>query len=706
METKNQSSKPSFPSLEQAVKSTNNFVDALISRLLSSNGRVIQNVMQLINTLILTFALSNHNSASQLFEDFRDAGLLRNVAQIFENKPLAASCSPQLYDLQEIVRAVFHQNSAIPVDTTISLHRKSLKQVEIMLTTLIGATQAGEIDWQRAGLNDGQDPVSEFNLSLKWSGIQDFSDFLSQDDMLFKKMYLEHLAFAVPSSRFPLTQASLAVSAILYEIFGINDHVLNPEYLNSVPESLIPSHFTQPDTNTSSSMIQDSFNFGPQSQTTSSMLSPTNSSDIAGGRKMASNNTNSSGGASSAGNTASSLTIATSPTNTSNTGTTGNGGSSVETELAKLGKLRPLFFEWSTLLSAGIINFLRLWISSNAQVEDFGNIKEVVKILFHQAIPNNDFSTVSIDSVVTKLDTLSYTDIRAIQLRNIEEDLNNHWGYEIRSLHNQFHQESYDFVKEQRIRLLLRGEWFYVDNPTNSSSTTSRTSSGGTANSSGFSVPTSRRYFVALSPSLSTLHYSEYPQRLDEFPSVDALARTIDLSSISKVVVTSLSPNAPPNPNATRTGKDRLRVSLFSRINYSRISLIFSGSRDSSSLTFYTDTPEKAAAWGDGLLMLKNKPYQSSETKKYVEMFAETKLRLQMLQVTPSDLEYARQNKGSNEDYENVFPSDDYYYAWGYLLIDLIVVLFNILIYFILFTSFHLEFYFQVALWFFSFYTF
>lgn len=642
--------------MELAIQSNPTFVDLLISRLLSSSSQIIQNVLQLINTLILTFALSKKNSASQLFEDFRDAGLLRNVAQIFENKPLAASCSPQLYDLQEIVRAVFRQNSEVHVDNAVSLHRKSIKQVEIMITTLIGANQTGQIDWNRAGLSDGQDPITEFNSSLKWSGIQDFSDFLSQDDMLFKKMYLEHLAFAVPSSRFPLTQASLAVSAILYDIFRIQQHSLNPEYLSSVPESLIPAQFTQSSVNS-----QDFFNFGTQGQANSSMLSPTNSPDLSSARKLVSNG-NLTAATTSSGNTSNSLIITSSTTNGSN-GATNTGSSSVETELAKLGKLRPLFFEWSTLLSAGIINFLRLWLSSNAQVEDFENIKEVVKILFRQAIPSNDFSTVSIDSVVTKLDTLSYSEIRAIQLLNIEEELNNHWGYEIRALQNQFHQESSDFVKEQRIRLLLRGEWFYVDNPTKQSNSSTSASA-----SAGYIAPTARRYFVALSPSLNTLHYSEYPQRLEEFPSVDALSRTIDLSNISKVVVTSLSPNAQPStslvPAAARSGKDRLRVSLFSRTNYSRISLIFSGSRDSSNLTFYTDTPEKAAAWGDGLLMLKNKPYQSLETKKYIEMFAETKFRLQMLQVTPSDLEYARKTKSTSmHDYETVFPSDDYYYA-------------------------------------------
>lgn len=683
MESRKQTQKSNFSSLETTIQTTPNFTEVLISRLLSPNVQIIHNALQLINSLILTFAISNQGVSSQLFEDFRDAGLLRNVAQLFDNKPLAASCSPQLYDLQELVRAVFHQNSSIPVDPAVPLHRKSLKQVEIMLSGLVGTSPNGSADWQRAGLSEGSDPVSEFNSGLKWSGLQDFSDFLSQDDMLFKKMYLEHLAFAQPNSRFPLAQASLAVSEVLYDTFGIKDHKLSPEFINSTPESFIPppyivSQQSQTINNGSVSTGGGGANDSYGNKVSSSMLSPTSSADTPSANGNASASVNSS----TNNNTSSSSTTAT--TLATNTTSNAANGISVESELAKLGKLRPLIFEWSNLLSAGIINFLRLWLASNAQALDFANIKEVVKILFRQAIPNNDFSTVSIDSVVNKLDTLSYSDIRAIQLRNIEEELNHQWGYEIRSLHNQFHQESYDFVKEQRIRLLLRGEWFYIDNPTSNqgnSSSMSR-SGGGTAGSNSRSsganggsavngssslisaaaasnanvaAPTSRRYFIALSPSLSTLHYSEYPNKLEEYPAVEALSRSIDLSNISKVVVTSLAPSV--------TRKNKLRVSLFSRTNYSRISLLFSGNREGSSLTFYTDTPEKAAAWGDGLLMLKNKPYQSTETKKYIDMFAETKLRLQLLQVTPGDLTFASKHHVPATDYENIIPSDDYYYA-------------------------------------------
>ena len=110
---------------------------------------------------------------------------------------------------------------------------------------MLGTTQEGNLDYQRAGLLENQDPVSEFNNSLKWSGLQDFTDFLGLDEMVFKKLYLEHLAFADPDDRFPFVSASMAVSEIMYAIFGVSNHKLSSEYLDGVPESLVPPQYIE-----------------------------------------------------------------------------------------------------------------------------------------------------------------------------------------------------------------------------------------------------------------------------------------------------------------------------------------------------------------------------------------------------------------------------------------------------------------------------
>ena len=126
--------KSNFGSLEQSIASHPEFIESLVSRLLSSNVQIIHAALQLINATLLRLVLTRPDTASPYFDQLRDAGLLRYASQLFENKPLAASCSPQLYDLQELIRAIFAQNKQIDVDISDHLHLTSYKQMESMVT--------------------------------------------------------------------------------------------------------------------------------------------------------------------------------------------------------------------------------------------------------------------------------------------------------------------------------------------------------------------------------------------------------------------------------------------------------------------------------------------------------------------------------------------------------------------------------------------
>ncbi len=52
------------------------------------------------------------------------------------------------------------------------------------------------------------------------------------------------------------------------------------------------------------------------------------------------------------------------------------------------------------------------------------------------------------------------------------------------------------------------------------------------------------------------------------------------------------------------------------------------------------------------------------ETKKYIDMFAETKLQLQMMHITPDDLGYVRRNYNvpNATDYETVNTDGEFFY--------------------------------------------
>ncbi|KAA8915692.1 hypothetical protein TRICI_002163 [Trichomonascus ciferrii] len=566
-----------------------NFLPILVSRLADNNVQTVSVTIQVINSLLVGLFL-DPTKRNHVYCSIREAALFTGVSQLIENKPVSSSCRPYLYDLQEIIKACIRKTKGMQVDPEGNVyHKLTYESAHDNLKSFVGVVEhTDKVDWAKAGVPEDIQPVDVFNnAGTGWCGMLDLNDFFAEDKLNFKKVFLEQVAFSRPKHRFPLISSSLAVTDILFSLFKVDQPPPNEEVLNGNAETLEPPNYIP--------KAEENFNFSKHQGPVTQGPVPHGSPALSVESNLSSH-------------------------------------SSVERLMANMDNLRPLFFDWPTLHFSGVSNFLRLWQASSAEVEDFDNIKMVVKILFEKATQHAvaASSSSAIDNVVSKLDHISYDEIRATQLKQVENRLNNKWGDEIRHLHRQYCKESQDFVREQRIRLLLNGDWFYVDDPTAGASSGSSISS----KSQPQKPVSAKRFFIALSPSRKSLQYGQFPQKLDDIPNPEQLARAVDLQQVSKVVITPLSQ---PHPVQQKTLK---RVALQSRTNYTKISLIGnSGSKDGATLSFYSDTPEKAAAWGDGLLMLKNRSFQSTDTKKYIDMFAETKLRMQILNLSPQDLD-------------------------------------------------------------------
>lgn len=586
--------------LVTAIANSREFIPTVVGQLLSDDSKVVGICIQLISALLVGLVLPEEGSPS-VYTLLRECGLYRNVASCLENRAVSGPWRQQLCDLQEILKAVINKtrkiNENYSADPSVL---DSFALTQKYSKNFIGTVESSsEIDWERLGLDSDDDHLELFLETCGWAGLLDFNDFLNYDNLNLRKQYLEHSAFAKPEFRFPLVRAAMTISNILYDLFELDGHQLAEEL-----------HF-----GTSPNLLPPSTVGGPPS----TAKFPTGI------------------GASS-------------------------GVESVDKLINELDHLEPLFFEWVTLHFSGVCNFMRIWQSSSAEVEDFDNLTDVVKVLFgkatEQALKNPAFT--SIDQVVQQLDLISYDDLRSMQLREIENKINKRWGDDIHTLHKNYFVEAQQFVQEQRIRLLLMGDWFLSEDPTAASnSQLSGPYRQNTMSSryAGVSGVNGKHLFIALSPSRKSLQFGQYDHVLKDSPPLDHLSRTIDLSSVSKVVITPLGNGAAPN-----IPKGAKRISLTPRINYTKISLVGnSGSRDKASLVFYCDTSEKAAAWGDGLLILKNKLYQSQDTRKYIEMFAETKLRLQMVNFSAEDIDYPfDENAISQLDSQTV--STDFYY--------------------------------------------
>lgn len=568
------------PDLVRSFNHDQTFIPVLVSRLTSSHVQTVFVSLQTINSMLVGLFLTPERK-NHIYCSLREADLFRSAAFLIENKPVSSTCRPQLYDLQEIIKAAIRKTKRMKVDPANNVyHKLTYDATEMHLRTLVGVIEhTDKVDWEKAGIPQNIHPVELINqMEACWAGMLDFNDFFNEDKLGFKKIFLEQMTFTKPNARFPLIKSSMAITNILYDIFRVDQETISQDLLDGKVDTLQPPSYIkvhQHSSDDSESVISDS-------------------------------------------------------------------SQSVEKIMTTMDNLRPLFFDWTSLHFSGISNFMRLWQSSCAEVDDFANIQQVVRILFEKATQHaiTASSSSAIENVISKLDFISYDEVRSTQLKQIENKTNDKWGEEIRHLHRMYLKESEDFVREQRVRLLLNGDWFFIDDPT--MSILNKNSSPNNFNNSQAqqqraaahqNINPNRRYFIALSPSRKSLQYSQFPQKQDNPPAAELLTRSIDLTSVNKVLITPITQASPVHAQGLK------RVSLSSRTNYTKISLIgSSGSRDGATLNFYSDTPEKAAAWGDGLLMLKNRAFQTSDTKKFIEMFADSKLRIQMLNLTSQEV--------------------------------------------------------------------
>ena len=142
---------------------------------------------------------------------------------------------------------------------------------------------------------------------------------------------------------------------------------------------------------------------------------------------------------------------------------------------------RPLLLQWSRLHTAGLHAFFRLWKTTGAETEDFDKVEDLVRILIEQVVGQAS-RTKDIRDVERELAEVDHFRLRELQMELLELTYEDAWGHHLRCvsisslvscqamrrlMFNRYRQvreelkhEAMQFVKEQRIRCLLRGSWF------------------------------------------------------------------------------------------------------------------------------------------------------------------------------------------------------------------------------------------------------
>ncbi|KAH0563011.1 hypothetical protein GP486_002417 [Trichoglossum hirsutum] len=315
---------------------------------------------------------------------------------------------------------------------------------------------------------------------------------------------------------------------------------------------------------------------------------------------------------------------------------------------------KPLLLQWSRLHTAGLQALFRMWKATGAELDDFGKVVELVKILIEQVVGQAP-RTKDVSEVEEEITEFDYTRLREMQMELVEEAYEGVWGAHLGQVREELRHEALQFVKEQRIRCLLQGAWFpdalgykQENGPV-------------TKHDLKRSVPSSWRY-VRLSHNRRYLHYADFEVQGNYEPGLDMLPEKVDLSIVSSVVsnvsATSLSSNS-----STET-----LTPLPARLSTTKITihgyLPHSSSADSSQenterilLTLNPQSHSLASEWLDGLLMLLNQQPITAETTKLINLVSGYGLKIRLLNVRFEDHMNGQPEMPGREGLD-----EDYYY--------------------------------------------
>ncbi|TAQ83306.1 hypothetical protein B7494_g8368 [Chlorociboria aeruginascens] len=297
---------------------------------------------------------------------------------------------------------------------------------------------------------------------------------------------------------------------------------------------------------------------------------------------------------------------------------------------------KPLLLQWSRLHTASLQCFFKLWKATGAVQDDFNKVAELARILIEQVV-GQATRTKDVQEVEEELLEFEYSRLRELQMELLELTFEDRWGKHLVQVRDELKHEALQFVKEQRIRCLLRGAWF---------PRTSTHKSDDYPSKNGPRRPPSTYRYVKLSHNRRYLHYLDFDAQTVHEPTLDQLHEKIDLSTISSVVS---NVSASPEDSSSISSTSTLKTLSHAPPTTTKITInSFVGSSENKPqssreqveraiLTLMPPTHSLASEWLDGLLMLLNQTPITAETNKLVGLVGQYGLKIRLLNVRLDD---------------------------------------------------------------------
>lgn len=285
---------------------------------------------------------------------------------------------------------------------------------------------------------------------------------------------------------------------------------------------------------------------------------------------------------------------------------------------------RPLLLQWSRLHTAGLHAFFRIWKSTMAEQSDFEKVAELTRILIEQVVGHAGRTKDALE-VEDELAEYDCARLRELQMELLDASFEDHWGGHLHQVREELRNEALQFVKEQRVRCLLEGSWFFRPAPRRGTGTGAEDE----VKRKQFALTPWR--FARLSHNKRFLHYADFAERAGADPALDSLTDKIDLSTISSVVSNVSAPNEDARSALSNgTSRPTTKITVYS---YADRGEAAGGEEEKPILTLYPASHSLASEWLDGMLMLLNQAPITAETNKLVHLVSEYGLKIRLLNV-------------------------------------------------------------------------
>ncbi|KAL8901051.1 MAG: hypothetical protein Q9207_005400 [Kuettlingeria erythrocarpa] len=334
---------------------------------------------------------------------------------------------------------------------------------------------------------------------------------------------------------------------------------------------------------------------------------------------------------------------------------------------------KPLILQWSRLHLTGLQAFLRLWKATGAEREDFLRLVDLVRVLMETVIGGANREK-SIEKVEEEMQEYDSERLRQLQMELFELSYEHTWGHHLRQVRDELNHEALQFMKEQRIRCLLRGAWF-------SNHLLSRAAPDHAMEQE---VKPSFRY-AKLSHNRRYLHYTDFDIKGDQDPDLDSLREILDLALVSSVAsnVSATTPPSTRSSSSTVQPQSTTKITIHGYLpstssnKHTRTpSKSTSHSHPSSNtshnrkqevplLVLHPSTHSQASEWLDGLLMLLGQQPLTNETKKLTSLVSEYGLKIRLLNVRFDEHRIDDGERRAPEVPSREGLDEEYYYDMG-----------------------------------------